>query len=333
MTGARVMPETTRQVAAQSAPSLPPPPDCVPFLANILDLDAKLQELTVPLADGAPLQHGTATTGGNSLSDGRKVYTCPCCGYIGKFLPFSRRLDVQCPQCKSLERHRMLCFQIAVRGLSANLSAGLVTPDRWLHFGPHPSVESGIMKVCQEARVDHVGVDFFAPGYERIYSKNTFHADVTSLSFPNAFFQNIIIAHVLEHIAEIEKAFDELHRVLSPGGHLIAEVPCRHNGATLDCRGMNSSLRAQLDKCMQWDHVWLWNCRDFAKGLVSRGFACEDTKCDEHGCDRVTRSGAPFALVARSARLESSHLQFCTKPVDLLGAQIGTSATPIIASR
>ena len=46
------------------------------------------------------------------LKDLQGLYSreCPCCGFHGKFIAFGHppRYDAKCPQCGSLERHRLL---------------------------------------------------------------------------------------------------------------------------------------------------------------------------------------------------------------------------------
>lgn len=50
-------------------------------------------------------------------------------------------------------------------------------------------------------------------------------ADITTLPFPDASFDHVICAEVLEHIPDDEAAAKELIRILKPGGNLIVSVP------------------------------------------------------------------------------------------------------------
>lgn len=51
------------------------------------------------------------------------------------------------------------------------------------------------------------------------------HEDLTSLSFSDNSFDALLALDVLEHIADYKGALSELHRVLRPGGKLIATAP------------------------------------------------------------------------------------------------------------
>lgn len=49
--------------------------------------------------------------------------------------------------------------------------------------------------------------------------------DATRLPFPDNTFDHVIASEVLEHVPDDQRALDELHRVLKPGGVLAATVP------------------------------------------------------------------------------------------------------------
>jgi hypothetical protein len=57
------------------------------------------------------------------------------------------------------------------------------------------------------------------------------HEDLLELSFPEASFDLAITNDVLEHVADLDRALAELHRVLAPGGALITTVPFRCDDA------------------------------------------------------------------------------------------------------
>jgi hypothetical protein len=207
---------------------------------------------------------------------------CPCCGLIlkdKKFSPFGASMspDRMCPQCGSVERHRRVCtlFAGAAKyGLSTDSFLkppnGFNHPFRLLSFGPHRQMEAEISSFPD---VDHVGLDYFYPGYS--YSNSTLHADVQDLKIPDGFADGIIILHVLEHVPDLPQAFSELSRVLrNESGWALVEVPCRSGISTKDCR-LNTS--EERHTCAgQHDHVWRFGCEDFALMLRQHFKSCDD---------------------------------------------------------
>ena len=189
---------------------------------------------------------------------------CPCCGWKGKeFAPAGKRKtkNRQCPRCRARERHRKVCYTLS-QGNYFNTSHPY--PFRLVHFGAQPQMEKVINTFDD---VDQVSVDYFYPGYNK-YSKNVLKADVTDLRLPDNFAQGIIILHVLEHISELEKAFDELKRVLDNTGWIFVEVPC-NSSPTKDCRGLQSDK--ERIKCgYQHDHVWKFNCDEIYQKIRAR---------------------------------------------------------------
>jgi SAM-dependent methyltransferase len=49
--------------------------------------------------------------------------------------------------------------------------------------------------------------------------------DLQAIDLPDDSIDVVLCAHVLEHVPETDKALAELHRVLTPGGHLLLQVP------------------------------------------------------------------------------------------------------------
>src|SRR3989338_1180070 len=49
--------------------------------------------------------------------------------------------------------------------------------------------------------------------------------DATQLTFPGASFDKIYSLHVIEHIPNLKKAFEEMARVLRPGGRIVLFYP------------------------------------------------------------------------------------------------------------
>jgi hypothetical protein len=82
---------------------------------------------------------------------------------------------------------------------------GFNHPFRLLSFGPQRQME---VEISSFPDVDHVGLDYFYPGYS--YSNSTLHADVSDLQIPDGFANGIIILHVLEHIPDLPTSRPDL---------------------------------------------------------------------------------------------------------------------------
>ena len=67
------------------------------------------------------------------------------------------------------------------------------------------------------------------------------HQDLQNLSFPDNSFDVIISSEVFEHIPNAYLAFQEIHRVLKPGGRHIFTIP-------FDARGFTDIVKAIMDE-------------------------------------------------------------------------------------
>ncbi len=80
-------------------------------------------------------------------------------------------------------------------------------------------------------------------------------ADVQSLPFADGTFDVVLVAHVLEHMANPKRALAELHRVLRQGGILIACVTQRSSaGAYIQLKWRTHRVDISTAR------GWLWDC-------------------------------------------------------------------------
>lgn len=123
-------------------------------------------------------------------------------------MPVGRRprSDALCPSCGSVERHRLL-------KLCMDANPPLIEGKAVLHFAPE-RVVARTLRALRPAR--YVSADLF--------DKADLKLDITAIDLPDASFETIVCNHVLEHVDD-RKALTELHRVLKPGGTLLAMVP------------------------------------------------------------------------------------------------------------
>ena len=90
--------------------------------------------------------------------------------------------------------------------------------------------------------------------------------DIFEADFPSAYFDAIVLYHVLEHISELNPFLSELRRVLKPGtGTLVIEVP---NGESLQSR----LQKANWPYVHPHDHLYYFSAHSLPKLLRKHGF-------------------------------------------------------------
>jgi SAM-dependent methyltransferase len=181
--------------------------------------------------------------------------TCNLCGYSGMFRNAGRpiRLDAKCPQCGSLERHRLfwLWYQRQPDGLTTSI----------LHFAPEPVLRQLLDKSYHGA--DYRTADLFMENVD-------LKLDLEKLDLPDDSVGTVIINHVLEHVNDAV-ALRELNRIIAPGGRLVCSVPLIEGWAgTYE----NPSVTGRTERDLhfgQWDHVRYYG-HDFRDRVQRAGF-------------------------------------------------------------
>jgi SAM-dependent methyltransferase len=138
---------------------------------------------------------------------------CPVCGKsFRKFLPYGRikpRENALCPNCMSLERHRLLWLYLKERTqfFSHNL--------RILHIAP---------EACFIKRFEKIhGHHYITADIESPLAK--VKMDIHQIPFEMNMFDVVLCNHVLEHVRDDMQAMSEIQRVLKPGGFAVLQVP------------------------------------------------------------------------------------------------------------
>lgn len=227
------------------------------------------------------------------LITGDEVY-CPICEKkFKKFLDFGvqKRQNVQCPNCKSLERHRLIWLFIKSKKL---LDHRL----KLLHIAPEPALFNEFRK---HPNIQYVPADKFIKGYS--YPKETVKMDITRIPFGPDYFNSILCIHVLEHIDDDRSALKELFRVLKPGGWAIIMVPMDIKMVKTFEDPLISSSADRKKYYGQSDHVRLYGL-DFPDRLNEAGFQVEINDV-YHGLPEADRL---------KMRLSSGeYIYYCTK--------------------
>lgn len=132
--------------------------------------------------------------------------TCPICAYHGHFEDFGRppRLDARCPNCGSLERHRL--FWLWFKGERTKLNEPI------LHFAPEASLERRFREIYR----DYKTAD--------LHEFADLRLNIERIDLPDGSLRTIICNHVLEHVDD-RASLSEISRVLSSDGQAILSVP------------------------------------------------------------------------------------------------------------
>ncbi len=139
--------------------------------------------------------------------------TCPVCEKrFTKFLPYGRlkpRENALCPNCLSLERHRLIWMYLKER---TQFFAG---PLHVLHIAP---------EACFIKRFEKIHGDLYITAdIESPLAK--VKMDIHQIPFEKNTFDAVLCNHVLEHVQDDIKAMNEIYRVLKPGGFAILQIP------------------------------------------------------------------------------------------------------------
>jgi len=183
---------------------------------------------------------------------------CPICGYSGWFNAFGHppRYDAECPNCTSLERHRLLFL--------AMQSEDVLSPvAEVLHFAP----EQALTRFVKPRVAKYVTADL-----ER--GLGDLALNLENIALPDASFDVVIANHVLEHVND-RLAMRELFRILRPRGVLVATVPMIEGW---DRTYEDDRVTTAQDRDLhfgQWDHVRYYG-RDFRDRLKAAGFSVSE---------------------------------------------------------
>ena len=191
-----------------------------------------------------------------------KTNFCPFCGEISSFDSFGivPREKVKCPNCGSLERHRLV-YLIFKRKFSYLFEKNI----KLLHFAP----EYIFYKLFEKQKnIDYYPVDFCPENFN--YVNIRYKVDIQDINFDDCTFDLIYVSHVLEHIPDDIKAMKELYRVLKVGGSCIVMVPLFNMHKTFE-NDEYDTPELRLKYFGQEDHLRKYG-QDIEDRLISVGF-------------------------------------------------------------
>jgi len=135
-------------------------------------------------------------------------------------------------------------------------------------------------------------------------------SDVIKTGFPDCSFDGVLCSSVLEYIPSIEAALREFHRLLKPGGVLIASVPNSALSVRIPLKLVYWLTRPLGRKRMYAFLDYSKHCYSmagFAKLLRHAGFAPEDMiEFGDLGLPLI-RVQSPDLIMALARRIDASH--------------------------
>ncbi len=193
---------------------------------------------------------------------GDKYYCAVCERRFRKLMPYGYgkvRENVLCPNCLSLERHRLLWLYLKEKTTFFNNQLKV------MHVAPEQCFLERFRKM---QNLDYTTVDLESPIAD-------VKADIQELPFKNETFDVVICNHVLEHVADLSKALSEIKRVLKLGGYAILQVPIEMDREKTyeDLSITDPKEREKLFG--QYDHVRVFG-RDYPELIKKAGFLVKE---------------------------------------------------------
>ena len=194
---------------------------------------------------------------------------CPLCGcQRRKFLPYgyvTSRENALCPNCLSLERHRLLWLWL-VR--ESDIGRGAMALPKMLHIAPEVALMRKFKKMYASTPDRYVTADLESPLADM-------HFDVQQIPLEAESFDAIICNHIMEHVEDDGKALRELHRIMRRGGWgvILSPVELEREKTFEDDTITDPVERTRIFG--QYDHRRIYG-RDYAARLREAGFEVYD---------------------------------------------------------
>ena len=194
---------------------------------------------------------------------------CPLCGcQRRKFLPYgyvTPRENALCPNCLSLERHRLLWLWL-VR--ESDIGRGAMALPKMLHIAPEVALMRKFKKMYASTPDRYVTADLESPLADM-------HFDVQQIPLEAESFDAIICNHIMEHVEDDHKALNELYRIMRRGGWgvILSPVDLEREKTFEDDTITDPAERTRIFG--QYDHRRIYG-RDYAARLREAGFEVYD---------------------------------------------------------
>ena len=194
---------------------------------------------------------------------------CPLCGcQRRKFLPYgyvTSRENALCPNCLSLERHRLLWLWLL---RESDIGRGAMALPKMLHIAPEVALMRKFKKMYARDAERYVTADLESPLADM-------HFDVQQIPLEDESFDAIICNHIMEHVEDDRKALSELYRIMRRGGWgvILSPVELEREKTFEDDTITDRAERTRIFG--QYDHRRIYG-RDYAERLREAGFEVYD---------------------------------------------------------
>ena len=192
---------------------------------------------------------------------------CPVCGTKRrKFLPYgyvTSRDNALCPNCLSLERHRLLWLWLQRE------SDLFERRPRLLHVAPEVCLMRHLRKAYKGHEEDYVTADLESPLAD-------LHFDIQHIPLADESFDVVFCNHIMEHVEDDLQAMREIHRVMRRGegwGVILSPVELEREKTFEDDSITDPEERTRIFG--QYDHRRVYG-RDYADRLREAGFEVEN---------------------------------------------------------
>jgi SAM-dependent methyltransferase len=187
---------------------------------------------------------------------------CPICNHTySKFLAFRTRKNALCPNCRSLERHRLI--YVYLKNNTSFFSSSI----KVLHFAPERCLYDSIRYY---PTIEYKTADLMINYMTSVGVKPDYIMSVTDIKFEDNSFDVIICCHVLTHVPNDQLAMREIFRVLKKGGYAIIQVPVDSNSPeTKEDHSLDATERKRLYG--GYDHYRRYGL-DYKQRLERNGF-------------------------------------------------------------
>ncbi len=188
---------------------------------------------------------------------GDKVFCTICKQKFRKFFPYGRKVrqNALCPNCLSLERHRLLY-------LFLERKTNIFKKDiKLLHIAP----EQCLIKIFSNSKnINYISGDLFSPLAK-------IKMDIHNMPFEDNSFDAILCNHVLEHVQDDKKAIKEINRVMKKDGFSILQVPFYYPIPEKTIEDKSIISKKEREKIYgQSDHLRKYG-KDYDKRILSQG--------------------------------------------------------------